>query len=357
MTDHEIDTLVAGANPVADRDLRALDVGAGEAELADGVARAARAQARHAARTRPPRRRRYTTLALALTAAAAILAVVALGDRGAASPETAWAAPLVRLAESSPLLLLSDDWTVTRADEQDRTTGEMTLVSGKRHADLYWRPGKLATWQRDRALGAAQVVRRTVLGHPAQLAQYRGSDGEGIADFTAIWPDDGRVLEVRANTPDLAAFEALLATLRRVDVDAWLSAMPASVVKAANRGGVVDEMLKGVPLPPGFDRKRLQDQQLTSDRYQLGARVTAAVGCAWIDRWDAARKAGDTATAAAAATAMATSHDWPILKEMEGQGGWTGVFWDFADAMRKGDGTWYGRPLKGDVQEGLGCDG
>ena len=248
-------------------------------------------------------------------------------------------------------------WKVTRADET-ASEGEMTFTDAARtasgpgdpgSADLHWRGGPIELWKRDRAHDAPLVVQRTVIGERAQVSQYRGS-----TDFTAIWPDGGRVLEFRAVTADLAAFERLLGSLRRVDVDTWLSAMPASVVKAAGRGGVVREMLAGIPLPPGFDAAALERGPSVSDRYQVGAQVTGAVACAWFDRWAAARKRGDAATARAAVEAMQTARDWKILQEMEPQGGWSQVLWAYADAMR-GDGTWHGRPLVSEIQGGLGC--
>src|SRR5439155_26229063 len=113
-----------------------------------------------------------------------------------------------------------------------------TFTRGTQSADLNWRGGSLAMWQRDRAHDASLVVHRTVLGHPAQISRYPRSD-----DYTAIWPDGGRVLELRTQIADLAAFEQLLASLKRVDVDAWLSALPASTIRAAGRPSAVDEML------------------------------------------------------------------------------------------------------------------
>jgi hypothetical protein len=301
-------------------------------------------------------------VAALVVAALGAIAILVPAGREPGSSGTAWAAPLVRLAESSPLLLLdAPGWSVTRADETDEVEGEMTFTFGDAptgatstaarglSADLHWRRGPIATWKRDRAHEAALVVQRTVLGQRAQISQYPNS-----TDFAAIWPDGSRVLEFRSVAPDLAAFEARLAALKRVDVDTWLSAMPASVVKAANRPSVVDEMLAGIPLPPGFDRGPLERRSTVSDRYQLGAQVTGAVACAWIGRWAAARKAGDGDRVRAAIAAMQTARDWRILREMESQGAWSQVLWDYADAMR-GDGTWAGRPLKGEIRSGLGC--
>jgi hypothetical protein len=56
-----------------------------------------------------------------------------------------------------------------------------------------------------------------------------------------------------------------------------------------------------------------------------------------------------------ATAAMATATAWPILHEMENEGAYPDVLYEFAAAMPKGE--WYGRPLTGDVDSGLGCDG
>ena len=50
---------------------------------------------------------------------------------------------------------------------------------------------------------------------------------------------------------------------------------------------------------------------------------------------------------------MATSRRWPILLEMEKTGAYSSVLWSYADALPSG--TWYGRPIEGDVNGGLGC--
>ncbi|MEA2217853.1 MAG: hypothetical protein QOJ35_479 [Solirubrobacteraceae bacterium] len=418
MTEHALDALVAVANPIDEPALAALALGEEERLLCEAIvapqARAAlsrraarRPQARaalsgraarpHARATlrglaakRVPRRRQPAALPVAARPPAraalrglggrrlqrsrllAALAVAALGaaailaptGRETGSSGTAWAAPLVRLAESSPLLLLdAPGWSVARADETDEVEGEMTFTLGgappyaksaagrERVADLNWRRGPIELWKRDRAHDATLVVQRTVLGQPAQISQYPDS-----TDFAAIWPDGSRVLEFRSVAADLAAFERRLAALRRVDVDTWLSAMPASVVKSANRAPVVEQMLADIPLPPRFDRSPLERRATVSDRYQLGAQVTGAVACAWIDRWAAARKAGDGERVRAAIAAMQTSRRWRILREMAAEGAWSQVLWDYADAMR-GDGTWFGRPLQREIRGGLGCGG
>jgi hypothetical protein len=353
MTDHEIDALVTAANPIDERELGALPLGHVEIALREAVLRSG--GHRPAASRRPARRLPSRRLLAGLAVAAlAAVGLVALTGRDPGPSGTAWAAPLVHLAESSPLLLLDrPGWSVTRADETDEVEGEMTFMQGASHrADLHWRRGPLEQWQRDRAKEGSQVVHRTVLGHRAQLSQYAGS-----TDFTAIWPEGSRVLEFRAVTADLAAFEQLLGSLKRVDVDTWLSALPASVVKSANRAVVVTQMLADIPVPPGFDAASLESEPTVSDRYQLGAKVTGAVACEWIARWDAARKRGDTAAARAALDAMQTSHRWKVLDEMRKDGAWPEVLVGYADAMR-GDGRGLtGASLAAEVRFGLGCGG
>jgi len=340
LTDTELDALVARGAPVADEDLARIPL--------------------ETLRPTPPRRRRRLARPLAGAFAAAALAVggvfvVAAGD--GEQTGTAWAAPLVKLANNSPLLLLdAPGWKVTRADEYDEAPsevveGEMTFTDAAgRNADLHWRAGDLRDWQKDRAHDAPLVRQREVLGQRAQVSRYAQSN-----DYTALWRDGERVLEFRTQAASLAEFERLLGALERVDVDAWLSAMPASVIKSADRATVVREMLADIAQPPGFDAKKLEQGELLKDRYQLGAAVAGAVACAWIARWDAARKRGDDATATAAAAAMQGSRDWKILGEMKADGDYPEVLWDYADAMRGGDGTWYGRPLLKEIQSGLGC--
>ncbi|MEZ5246644.1 MAG: hypothetical protein R2707_16210 [Acidimicrobiales bacterium] len=130
-----------------------------------------------------------------------------------------------------------------------------------------------------------------------------------------------------------ADFVDVLRALQRVDLDTWLSAMPDSVVQNAQRSVVVGEMLADISLPDGFDVSALTSSTELKDRYQLGAEVTGAVGCAWVDQWTRARAEGDTLAAQAAVDAMAASHEWSILEEMSDEGGWPQVFWIVADGL------------------------
>jgi hypothetical protein len=50
---------------------------------------------------------------------------------------------------------------------------------------------------------------------------------------------------------------------------------------------------------------------------------------------------------------MRTAKDWPVLRQMSKQGAYPEVLEDYVAAMPSG--RWYGRPLIGDVESGLGC--
>ena len=64
--------------------------------------------------------------------------------------------------------------------------------------------------------------------------------------------------------------------------------------------------------------------------------MTGLVGCGWIKEWERAKKTGDDASRARAAEALRSSHNWPVLKDMQDEGGWSDVFWETADKTAAG---------------------
>jgi len=365
MTTTDLDARLAAANPLPAHVARTLALP--DSELVEAITAEPRTPVRRAPRARRRRAARRVGVAAALAAAAAVaLALLPSGSGPGEStpgaPARAWAAELVRFAEASPLVLLNaPDWKVDYADESSATEGELHFLLGdappRRHADLNWRAGSLDSWKRDRGHEAAVHTTAPVLGVTADVYEYRAAgqfrDISDYHDITALWKDGGRVMEFRWAAPSMAAFKALLGNLRRVDTNTWLSAMPASVVKTADRGDVVTMMLRGIPLPPGFDKASIPGAELTKDRYQLGANVAGTVACTWIRIWSQARAAGDAAGVERAIAAMATAKHWPVLRQMSREGAYPEVLEGYAAAMRKGN--WYGRPLEGDADEGLGC--
>ena len=232
------------------------------------------------------------------------------GDGGT---ERAWAAPLVKVAESVPRLLVGE-WQVTRADEFAVGQGEMDFTDGARTVQLSWRKG----------------------GDPIHK--------DGIIG----WEQQGYALELRGE----AAAEAR-AELRAVSIDEWLSAMPASVVRPVEGDQVVDQMLRDLPLPPGFDRSELDTGGLPRDRHQLGARVVGAVACGWIATWID----GEPKARAEAIAALKTARSWAVLKEMEREGKYGEVLLQYVDAIAADGKVVGGKPVSVEesYKSALGC--
>jgi hypothetical protein len=369
MTPTTIDGQLAAANPLSDRAAAALALNDAERELVESiVATPVRPHAPRAA-SRVLRRRRFV---LALGVAGAVVCALMLAPSGHrdGGPAPAFAAPLMRFANASPLALLRlPGWHVVYADEQAGGFGEMHFVRGPadsegdprgasvrtqaslagRVASLTWSPVSPAS--REYLDGGHQAA-ATGLGVTARRFTYEGGSRKAF-DISAEFIVRGRILSFRATVTSMAMFRAELRALTAVDTVTWLRAMPPSVVKAADSGETVRVMLKGIPLPPGFDAARIRGVNLVHDRYQLGAAVTGTVACMWIADWSRARAAGDTATVRHAIAAMATAPRWPVLHQMARTGAWPQVLIGYAKAMPQG--TWAGRPLAGDVDSGLGC--
>lgn len=259
-----------------------------------------------------------------------------------------------RQTDDTPLLLvLEDGWRVSRADQYSLTEGEMTFTNGARELELTWRPAAShEDYVADRADGATDLGAIDIARRHGKLFQY-----EGTTDFTALWLDGDLSLELRGVFSDVEAYRAVARTLDRVDEQTWLAALPDDTVVPEDRAAVVDEMLVDVPLHPEARLDRLKESPTASDRYQLGAQVTSAVACAWIDQWVDAQTSSDEKKAREAVDAMSTARKWPILIQMKDQGGWSEVLWEYADAMAGEGEVMGGRPLTvaGSYREGLGC--
>jgi hypothetical protein len=286
-------------------------------------------------------------------AVAALVVAVTLSDR---SDGQAWAAALVRIAEAAPRLLVDEPgWEVTRADELSVDHGEMTLADGERRLDLKWLPaGQYEAAVDKRAAEMDDLGTASAAGAEARVFRYPGTN-----DHVAVWLQGDYTVEARGLAADADAFRATLASLRQVDVDTWLSAMPESVIVPARQAEVIQGMLAGIPVPPGFDSSAIRASDAVRERYHLGADVAGAVACAWIERWIAAREEGDKAGAREAADAMATSRTWPVLVEMDDEGDYPEVLWEYAAAMSS-DGEVPGGPgmtVEETYRDALGCRG
>lgn len=373
MTATDIDAALAAANPLPDRAAAALSLHDAELELIECIAATPFGSRPEPAKAGSPRRRRIAVLLAATAAVVATLALLPSGEHDGA-PAPAFAAPLLRFANASPLALLQlPGWHVTYADEQANGFGEMRFVRGPaddqgnprgaspfdqagvagRVASLTWNP---PVAHRDTNGGGGYRPAQTGLGVTAHEFVYEGGSPRAF-DVTAIFTYHGRQLGFRATVTSMAMFRRELRALSAVDATTWLRAMPPSVVKTADSGETIRLMLKGIPVPPGFDAARIRGARLVHDRYQLGAAVTGTIACMWIADWSRARTTGDTAMVKRATAAMATSPHWPILQQMARDGAWPRVLIGYARAMPRGVVT-EGRPdmpLALAADSGLGC--
>lgn len=309
---------------------------------------------------RAPRRARRLALAAGLAILAAVTAAALLAGGTSHRGSRAYGAELVRFAESTPLLLLEGPgWRVEDLNQyrgREGTQGFMDFVTGKPIPEEPVRvvAGKNGTFSQVGALPAVVRQRQVELSwhsdkldlsatvpHPVRLPvldttalvnphaervivttdagrQVIEPGKPGDRQMSATWTEDGYRLELRAAVPDLAAFAERLSWLTKVDSQAWLDAMPAKVVKAADHEEAVREMLKGIPLPATFEPSRIPDEGLATDRSQLAGQVTATVSCLWFRQWGEARRSGDRRAQLEAEGAMETSPRWPAVRQMGG---------------------------------------
>lgn len=328
MDDEQLDRLVASTATVSNEAVTAvldrLDGGTtrqriAAAEMNQAVSKPTLFRHRH---------RRTVAVAAVAVVVAMIVGIVSVGD----NKDSAWAAPLVEFAESSPLLLLdADGWEMYRADETEGS-GEINYTSGDGDAELHWYSTPYEERLADREASGTVVATRLVADATATIIRYDGTN-----TFTALWADREYTGEFRALAKNLAAFELLLDSIKRVDVDTWLSAMPDSVIDGTERSLAIEQMLADIPLPDAFDASTLTQGPRIRERYHLGARVVGAVSCAWIEQWLDATKLDDDTLADEAVQAMSGVNDWAIVKEMNQSGDHNQFIAELAKAMAAGD--------------------
>jgi hypothetical protein len=405
MNSHELEATLAAAYPVDRERIERLDIESMEADLLADLEDAPAMPAVPAPRRPLPPRRRLALGLVAAALAAAVVAIVALAGGGTGQPSRAYGAELIRFAERSPLLLLEgpewgirnidqlkggegrieftqkspdphpDEPLMTRADAKRHFTPPAVIQRRQRRVELNWHAtsqdkllfhaGELGKSLYDSYLhktvklyepGPAFKTAIPNLGVTAYVAprsENRREGGPGDRLMVAFWKEGGHLLELRASVRNLAAFRERLSWLRRVGTEEWLDAMPTRVVKSTEYAATVEAILEGIPLPPGFDPTGLQQTQLTTDRYQVGAVVGGAVACEWFHDWGQAIQADDTATVEEAERVLRGAGSWPIFREMAKEGAYPATVVEYAKAMPSRH--WYGRPLLPDVEQGLGC--
>jgi hypothetical protein len=277
------------------------------------------------------RRHRLASASIGLACIAAIaLLFVLLGGGSLESVKDggrpSYAAAAIKVAEANPrLLITAPGWSIVHANSFETESGGLTykkvghptIGPDRVSVVMNWAP---ASFYRDtlREIDKrATVTKTTVLGRPATSFQFHGSDL-----YITVLPPQGGVY-VTLSLP-AAEHEVLLRSLRAVSVDRWLAAMPPEVVQPTDESEAIASMLAGVPLPPGFDVASLESERVLINRYELGQAVAGAVACGWLESWDAAKRSGDAATAAAAVAGMSGARRWPVLVQMVQEKGFEG---------------------------------
>jgi hypothetical protein len=360
VSDQNLDRMMSAASPVTDDQISRLDLGSSEAELMEEIVALRIEEPTTIDGPRSRRRTLRTKIVASVTGVAAISLIAAglLTSMGSGS-KTTFDALAVKVANANQRMLVgASGWKITRADQMTVDDGEITFGNGTDGVDLHWLPRarypdameKFETEGEDKG-------KAVVLGRDVKIWRYKGT-----TDYTAYFPPQGsNFVQIRGDLGSEERFRAILSSLRQVDVETWLGAMPPTVVKPQARASAVDAMLTDIPQPPGYDAKALREGRQLRDRYQLGAAVSGSVACGWLDEWMDARAAGDGQRQSAAREAMESSRTWNILVEMKAEGHFPEVLWEIADSM-DGDATIpTGRGLvkltdRGMYANALGCD-
>jgi hypothetical protein len=167
----------------------------------------------------------------------------------------------------------------------------------------------------------------TVRGTQAVVSEYDGTR------WRLDWIEDGRIWEIDAKPIELNDLLAVVETIDHPDEATWQAALPAGTVVPSARPAVVDELLAGVALPPGFDVTPLRVSDRPADRYNLSAEVYGRVMCGWAEQW----LQGPGPARTAAVSAFRSAPDWPGLTAMDAQGAWGKVLKSMAQRVIGGD--------------------
>jgi hypothetical protein len=212
-------------------------------------------------------------------------------------------------------------------------------------------------WQREQvrlqvSFYAAGDYAGRAKGDPRGDVTVRGATGSlldyGNGRYRVDWVERGRTWEADGGPfADKAAFLAVVGALHGAASAEWLATLPAGTVLPDQLDTAIDDVLRGVPIPDGFDVTALRASVVPASKYNLIARVLGSLTCAWIDQ--ATSQAG-TPAGQRARDALATARGWPALAEIEGQGGYASVLWDTAARVANGDAA-----AAANAPQALGC--
>ncbi|WP_408897991.1 hypothetical protein ACJ5H2_02525 [Nocardioides sp. R1-1] len=337
---------------ITDAGVARLAVHEGRAELLEEIMTLAPVESPEPTRTDGTGRRRLVPALAVAVAAAAVAAVIAgsgwLGQQRDAAPSTP--APAAEPPSGELAVLDAPGWAVTYVTDDPKRGGELSYEYARddRTLEIMWRRAKLHdSYVADRN-DIGTPVEVDLLGRTSLMWAYDPSD------HTVIRPAGEEFsLEVRGSGMDEAAFREVLGQLQLIGRDELQQHLPDEAILDDERAAAIDEALTGIPLPPSLSRAHVLSTGLT--RYEVVADVTGAVTCAWIDEYVAARAAGDAAAAGAAQEALGTARDWPALRVIADEGGWSDAIWQYADIVVAGVPTARDEEILGGREGGLGC--
>ncbi|WP_244930304.1 hypothetical protein [Nocardioides sp. W7] len=338
---------------LTDDEVVALPLHHGRAELLEEIMRSPVLDDRPV-RTRPRGRRTWLVPVAAAAAVAALAAGAAWwggagpGAGGSAQP----AGPVDPTVEAGWTVLDAPGWVASYAYVDSRG-GEVIFEKGDASFDVSWQDAaSYEEYVEDRrhiTEPPADGVPVEVLGRPAQIWAYSARDHTVIREV-----QNGSWVEVRGSGMDEDAYLDLLGRLRQVDRATFEAALPPDFVDGTERDAEIEELLDGIRahvdplLPPGSTRTGFSSEQ--NDPYQLGADVAGQLACEWITEFRLAVRAGDEARADLAAEAIATTRQWPVLREMAADGEYPQFIWGLADEVAAGR-------VPRNYTDGLGCEG
>lgn len=350
MSDEQLDRLVRDADPYR-RDV-AGDLDRAEHALLEEIM------------SEPVRKApRWRGLATAVAAAAAVTGVLVTSAVVRDRPESGRSAPVVtqpapanlefaaavrQAAERNPRLLIDQPgWKVVHVYGFAEKDGGIGFEDrGGRQLEMNWYPAdQYDGYYKDR-LRVSPPEATEVDGWKGARFTYSRTDFAIMLE-----PRDGVFAELRTGGGawTLAGLGEVVAEIKRVDVDTWLRALPPEIVTPGRENEAAKKILADVPVPPGFDVAALTGFG-TNDAYQFGAKVTGRVACGWIAEWKRAKQAGDEAAQRKAADALRGSHRWKVLNDMNAEGDYPEVLWEYADETVAGS-----PPSAQEVDQGLGC--
>ncbi len=186
-----------------------------------------------------------------------------------------------------------------------------------------------------------------VLGRPAQMWAYSADDHTAIREV-----EDGHWMEFRAGGIDLEGYLALLGQLRLTSDAEFNASLPEDYVAEGERAAAAEQLLGEIKAVSGAGYPRGQTPSFAEgdakDYYQFGAEVAGSYACAWLEEFENAKTHDQAGLASEAARVLGTARQWPILKKMDADGGYSNVLWQLADYAMAGK-------VPDGYREGLGC--